>query len=967
MSRRRVIGLLLGNAGLRGTDYQGLIRAGVEQRCKQFGIDLWVYAGRHAWEARKPERGLVYELVSADRVDGIIFAGAVIACFMDLRELHETVRKRCPVPMASIGYHLEGVPSILVENGPGMAGVVEHLARDHGRQRFGFIAGPEGHNESEERLRAARGVLERYGIAHGPEAVVHGNFSRDSGVLGMRELADRLKNIDAVVAANDDMAVGAMETIGQRGWHCPDDVAVTGFDDDPTAQVCIPSITTVRQPVFRMGMEAADHIIAAWEGEACPLLTMLETEPVFRASCGCDPLLGPRPSTASGVPEVGRTPRTLHELATMLVRIVGSFPESQAWAHRLWHALQAERSGHVGAFRRELQELLDVVHPDTSIFDMQRVIMHLRAVCADESWGSGDTFCQALVQVSYAMHTREMRRRLDDSFVLDALRVNWKRMATSLSLNALRDVLEQDLPHFSVRNAIVSVYPPGDTDHLIPLACLVDEHPVPLAPVAFPAHELKPDGLPSASTQCSLTVLPLTFEREPLGIAILELPVKEAYQALREQISSAIQTVRLYEEVIQQQERLKAQAQAESRATAERLRLMSLIAGGVAHDLNNTLGPLLALPDAIRRDLEINPAVGADQFLADLDTLKDAAQHAAHTIRDLLTLGRTIDLPMRTVDLNRILEVEGSGLTRLAERAEGVRLRMIGAGTPLFVYASREHLLRAISNLVTNAADATTRGGEVIVRALERDVPERLDGVEPVEPGHYAVIEVQDSGCGIPSANLPHVLEPFFTSKVQTARGGTGLGLAIVHQIVRQCKGYVQVKSQVGVGTICALYLPLVTHGDVTVSLTPAAVRGGNERILVVDDEPLQLRTAQRLLRQLGYRVRTADSGQNAIELFEQASPEDPFHLVILDVMMPGSLNGLETLERLRAHVPFQKALMVTGYAPEQLARDAADASLQWLVKPYTATSLATTVRHALDGGTAGSAPRGPEKAEHEP
>lgn len=89
--------------------------------------------------------------------------------------------------------------------------------------------------------------------------------------------------------------------------------------------------------------------------------------------------------------------------------------------------------------------------------------------------------------------------------------------------------------------------------------------------------------------------------------------------------------------------------------------------------------------------------------------------------------------------------------------------------------------------------------------------------------------------------------------------------------------------------------------------------------------------------------------------------------MVILDVMMPGSLNGLETLERLRAHVPFQKALMVTGYAPEQLARDAADASLQWLVKPYTATSLATTVRHALDGGTAGSAPRGPEKAEHEP
>jgi CheY-like chemotaxis protein len=242
-----------------------------------------------------------------------------------------------------------------------------------------------------------------------------------------------------------------------------------------------------------------------------------------------------------------------------------------------------------------------------------------------------------------------------------------------------------------------------------------------------------------------------------------------------------------------------------------------------------------------------------------------------------------------------------------------------------------------------------TGPGEVTARVLERHVAERLDGVEPVEAGHYVVIEVKDTGCGISEQDLPHILEPFFSSKSESPRGGTGLGLAIAHQVVRQSGGYVHVRSRVGVGTTLALYFPLVTDEVGVESEPPMPAVGGSERVLVVDDEQVQLRTAQRLLKQLGYQVWTASSGAAAIELFDRHLEQEPFELVILDVMMPGALNGLDTLRALRKRNERQKALLASGYAPEQLERNAAELSTRWLAKPYTREALASAVRSALE------------------
>ncbi len=950
MKRRKVIALLMANAGLRD-DYQGVMRSGIEKRCIQAGVDLWVYAGRSDWRDCGPAQSMVFELVSTDRVDGIIVVGSVIGCPAELQALHARLWQRCPVPIISVGTRLDGIASISIDNGIGMARVVNHLASHHRYRNFAFIAGPMGHEESEERLDATRGALARLGIELPAEAVVYGNFSPESGAAGVRQLLERRVLMDAVVAANDNMAVGALEVLVAQGRQCPGDIAIAGFDDTPISRMSTPSITTVRQPVFQLGALAADWIMAEWRGEAHPQLATLPTEALFRESCGCDPLFGSRQSPSEH-PGAGNATQPLGGIAALLDSVVDDERQSADWANRLWIAVNAEHTGQAGALRKVIQDLLEEVpRPDVQLFELQRVVRYLYTTCAErfQETNLDRVFHSASIQIADTMYRREMRRRLQDGFLMEELRLSWERLATSLSFESLRAVLVRDLPRFSVRNAVISVYTPGDTETLLPLACLVDGAAVALDSVPFPARQLTPDAAPLPADRCSFAVMPLTFEWEPLGVALLELPLKEIYQVLREQIGSAVKTVRLHETLMQQQERLKLQAQTEKEATAERLRSMSLIAGGVAHDLNNALGPLLALPDAIRQDLVSAVTNLPEHILGDLDTLQDAAQHAASTIRDLLTLGRAIDIPKRILELNRILNGGRRGLSQLTERTKGARFILVATDKPLLVHVSRDHLLRAVSNLVVNAADAMSGPGDIVVRILERKLAGRLDGFEPVEPGHYAVIEVQDCGCGIPKENLPRVLEPFFSSKAQTVRGGTGLGLAIVHQVVKQSGGYVQVCSQLGLGTTFALYLPLVTQGQAAESVSPTNNVGGSERILVVDDERVQLRTAQRILSQLGYQVATAESGAAGFNLYQQCLDHEPFHLVILDMNMPGSLNGLQTLEQLRKLRPSQRAIFATGNGIEIMDHTLDSGHTHWLGKPYTAAELASAVRTAMD------------------
>jgi signal transduction histidine kinase/ActR/RegA family two-component response regulator len=641
------------------------------------------------------------------------------------------------------------------------------------------------------------------------------------------------------------------------------------------------------------------------------------------------------------------------ELLASLSPVLEDAARRAHWATALPLAVQAEHGGERGALEAAFARLVDELGGShVPLHELHRVVSILwRQSGARDAPPIEGAFHATRIQIGAMMYRRAGEQNLRDDQLVDELRLSCERLATSLEQPALEQAILAELPRLGINNGCIAVYADPSAETLRPLLSLRDGAPSHIDRGAYPARLLLPDAALGNGRRISLTILPLTFEAEQLGIAALELPLgSEAYALLREQIGSCIKAAQIHE-AMRAQERLHAQAREQERVTTERLRSFNLIAGGVAHDLNNALGPLVALPETILASLEKTSHVPRE-VLEDLDTIRAAGLRAAHTIQDLFLLGRSDHVPKRRLDICKLLRSETETWRRLCDR-KSIALSVNTPGQPLVIRASAPHLVRVVSNLVLNAADSIRETGSIQVWARDELVPEGWSAMEPIEAGAYAIIEVQDTGSGIPSEHLPRILEPFFTTKRSSERSGTGLGLAIVQRIVKDAGGYIDVRSEVDQGTTFTLYFPLDAEHLLPPGGPIAAPLGGTERILVIDDESVQLRTAQRILRHLGYAVETAQSGEAGIDMTLARSAEAAFDLLIVDMVMPGGLDGLATVARIREQRPSQKVLIASGYAPEHLNEAARQRGLPWLAKPYTLTSLASAVRGTLAGAVA--------------
>jgi len=256
------------------------------------------------------------------------------------------------------------------------------------------------------------------------------------------------------------------------------------------------------------------------------------------------------------------------------------------------------------------------------------------------------------------------------------------------------------------------------------------------------------------------------------------------------------------------------------------------------------------------------------------------------------------------------------------------------------VQGASAQLFRVILNLVSNGREAMRDVGTLTVQTYNCSFDEPTDEI-PV--GTYVCLEVHDTGPGIPEEVLPHIFDPFFTTDYGKRRGA-GLGLTIVRSVVADHDGFIDLDTRLGMGTIARIYLPASSGGVI-----PEPVRqmvGGPESILVVDDDPFQRETARHLLVALGYSVETVPSGEAALELLQDRSVD----LLILDMVMPPGIDGAETLRRVWARDPLQRAIVVTGYANPERLQEVQQLGIGSCVrKPARLEELAQAVRAALD------------------
>jgi PAS domain S-box-containing protein len=370
-------------------------------------------------------------------------------------------------------------------------------------------------------------------------------------------------------------------------------------------------------------------------------------------------------------------------------------------------------------------------------------------------------------------------------------------------------------------------------------------------------------------------------------------------------------------------------------ARAERLEAAGMVAGQIAHDFNNLLTPLLGYPALIRKLLPKDSPI-----MEFVGVMENTAKDMAHLTEQLLCLSRRGRLGQEEAfSMNEVVS-QAMALLR-SDMAPGVTVDLTLDPGLMPIKGGRDQIGRVIHNLCRNAIDAMGESGTMTVATENVYLETPLRSNSEVKPGEYVRIAVSDTGHGIPDEVKERMFDPFFTTKRASRRRGSGLGLSIVMGIVKDHNGYIDFITQLGHGTTFYIYLPI--HREETASGT---FPGGRETILLMDDDALQVELISQMLASLGYRVVGCRSGEEALLLYKKGKVQPD--LAILDVLIPGGMDGAETMKRLRSVKPTLPVLLISGMpAGVELAMQVRDAT--FLRKPITIEQISVEIRKALD------------------
>jgi signal transduction histidine kinase/ActR/RegA family two-component response regulator len=405
------------------------------------------------------------------------------------------------------------------------------------------------------------------------------------------------------------------------------------------------------------------------------------------------------------------------------------------------------------------------------------------------------------------------------------------------------------------------------------------------------------------------------------------------YHSERGEINGYVIDIRDVTGQIELQNRLK---------NAQKMEAIGLLAGGVAHDLNNILSGIVSYPDMLLID---RPA--DDPMSVPLNIIKKSGERAAAIVQDLLTLARRGIGTVSTLNLNDVVRDFWVSPERdeIIRQAEGVEFNLNLEDDLRNINGSTVHLSKVLMNIFVNGVEAMPGGGMLAVCTENQFLDSEYSGFEVIPQGEYAVLKISDTGVGMSVSEINRIFEPFYTSKIM-GRSGTGLGMAVVWGTIKDLNGFIDISSAPGKGTEFVLYFP-ATREEIPEStiIDLQIYRGDGQKVLIVDDMEEQRELACGILVLLGYDVQAVSSGEKAIQMCSGQS----FDLIVLDMIMPGGFDGCATYEKIVAIRPGQRAIIASGFSDNNTVRKAQQLGAgAYIKKPYTVESLARAIFQEL-------------------
>jgi len=374
---------------------------------------------------------------------------------------------------------------------------------------------------------------------------------------------------------------------------------------------------------------------------------------------------------------------------------------------------------------------------------------------------------------------------------------------------------------------------------------------------------------------------------------------------------------------------------------AQKMEALGTLAGGVAHDLNNILSGIVSYPQVM-----LNRLPEDSNLRKPVLTIQNSGKRAAAIVQDLLTLARRGVITMEDVDFNAVVNdyLKSPEFKVMKKNYPNVQVQTTLVEEVLNITGSPVHLSKTVMNLVTNAIEAIEASGEVRIATENQYVDTLINGYDRVANGDYVTLSVVDNGCGISKRDLERIFEPFYSKKVM-GKSGTGLGMAVVWGTVKDHDGYIDVQSEVGRGTRFTLYFPAARKTQALLEAKQESLEdfmGRGESVLVVDDVAEQREIASEMLEQLGYNVQAVSSGEAAVAYLQ----ENAVDVLVLDMIMPPGMDGLDTYKQVLQFKPEQKAIITSGFAETERVKEALKLGAgAYIKKPYMLETIGRALK----------------------
>lgn len=828
--------------------------------------------------------------------DGLIVIAPLQAGSEQSQFIHEMLAVEYPMVFAETP---EMGPSVCLDNDGGIRSALLHL-KEHGHRRIALISGPiDWPGDGQERLRAFLAGCQELGLECDPQNwLADGQFTTPGGYAAMRRILERDSSFTAVLACNDESAVGAMQALREVGKRIPQDVAVIGFDNRFEARNQEPPLTTVNQPAYEIGRQSLELLLRRLAGEVgAEHIQRIPTQLVIRESCGCQP--GGQPLNIPIQPDWAEAISTAVFAQAGQLHLDAIRRLSQVLVDGFTRSVD-EASPRV--FQAALEDVLSQVGSLEEDFQVWHIAIHLlRQRWLGQHPGDHpvrewlDQAHMAISQFAQQQLLRYFARQNQFTRLLSLLSAE---LSETMELGAIQAILDRYAPDLGVRHACLVLFETGAHD---PLAWSVLPGHEKIT-WRFPTRSFPPLGLyPDVPYQ--LALLPLGTKKKTTGFAAFDAENLGPCLEIARQLNSALENIRLYREA------------AEGRQLAEEAnRLKGRFLSTVSHELRTPLNLIVGWSELMLKE----PGADAIQFAGRIHT---SAQHLGRLIRDVLDLASSdagqLRLTCEPLDLNEALQmVAETGRQLCIEK--GLEWRMELPGRPPRVWGDRTRLQQVVLNLVSNAIKFTSRGW------VELRIQEQNDWVE---------VSVRDTGLGIDPEEQPWIFDEFRQSDRTTSRGygGLGLGLAICKRLVELHNGQIGVEStgREGEGSNFYFRLPVLNEIPVLPELPP-------QTVLILTSQPDSGQPIGDRLRRAGYAVE------------QQSVDEMPDWLSRLLISPPGAVvldeslaarYGWELLKVFKGN-PHTANIPVLFYNLDQQNQTGTMLALDFLMKPVVPGDL---------------------------